>query len=338
MTAPSATSPVGTAPPGIAWSWSHLSLGVAYGLPALLVGLADPAQGAVLAVGMLPAAALGLRGTRRERVAVVPVGALAGASLLLGSLVGGTPWLAALVLLVVATAVAAATSRPGGRIAPVALGLGVPMVGAGLSVDPADGVALALLLVAGSVYAWLVSLVWPPRPGPAAAPRPRPVPTRAAAVAYGLQIGLAAALCALLAFGAGLDHPGWAATAALLVSRPRWAALRDRGLGRSVSVVAGALVACLLAGAPDVVVALAVCVAVACGTATSGSRWYVLPFFSTFLVLTLLLGGEPAGGAHWFAERVGETLLGVAVAMGAAVLTSRVVARRPGAVRPRRGR
>jgi hypothetical protein len=321
------TSPGATAPPGIAWSWPHLGLGVAYGVPALLVGLGDPSRGAVLAVGMLPAAALGLRGSRRERVAVVPVGALAGASLLLGSLVGGTPWLAALVLLVVATAVAAATSRPGSRIAPVALGLGVPMMGAGLSVEPADAAALALLLVAGSVYAWLVSLAWPERRRPVAPARERPVPSRAAAVAYGLQIGVAGALCALLAFGAGLDHPGWAATAALLVSRPRWAALRDRGVGRSVSVVAGALVACLLAGAPDLVVAVAVCVAVACGTATSGSRWYVLPFFSTFLVLTLLLGGEPSGGAHWFAERVGETLLGVAVAMGAALLAPRVLAR-----------
>jgi hypothetical protein len=316
-------------PPAVARSWSRLLLGLAYVAPAAVVALAlDPARGLVVAVGVLPAAAVPLRGPRRRRVLVVLVGAVAGVSLLLGSLVGRTPALAVVTILALCVAVATATAIPERRLAPLALGLGVPLVGAGLSLDgPAVGVEAAALLVGGSVYAWLVSLAWAVTP---AAPRaPRPPTPRAVAACYGLQIGLAGATAAALGFALGIDHPGWAPTAALLVSRPRWDALRSRGIDRAVAVLAGALLACAVAATvpPPVVLAAVAVVAIGGAAATAGSRWYVLPFFSTLLVLSLLLTHDDQTSAHWFVERVGETLVGVVLAMGAAWLVPRLAAR-----------
>ncbi|WP_426310076.1 FUSC family protein [Cellulosimicrobium sp. E-16] len=316
-------------PPPVAWSWSRVLLGLAYVAPAAAVALTlDPARGLVVAVGVLPAAALPLRGPRRRRALVVLVGAVAGVSLLLGSLVGGTPPLAVLTILALCVAVATATAVPERRLAPLALGLGVPLVGAGLSLDgPAVGAEAAALLVGGSVYAWLVSLAWPVTPAPPRAHRPPPSPGTAAL--YGLQVGFAGATAAALGFAAGIDHPGWAPTAALLVSRPRWDALRNRGVGRAVAVLAGALLACAVAATapPPVVLAAVAVVAIGGAAATAGSRWYVLPFFSTLLVLSLLLVHDDAPSTHWFVERVGETLVGVGLAISAAWLVPRVAAR-----------
>lgn len=48
-------------------------------------------------------------------------------------------------------------------------------------------------------------------------------------------------------------------------------------------------------------------------TATSGSRGYVLPTFTTLLVLVVLLARDPQDAGERFRERVSETALGVAV-------------------------
>ena len=48
--------------------------------------------------------------------------------------------------------------------------------------------------------------------------------------------------------------------------------------------------------------------------ATRPSRWYVTPTFTTFIAISLLLYANPADAQSRFNERVGETLLGVALA------------------------
>lgn len=325
-----------TAVPPVAWSWSHLLLGLAYAAPASLLALVEPLHGAVLAVGVLPAAGTGLPGPRRGRVRVVAVGAAAGAAMALGAAAVAVSDLVAVVAVVlVCLAAGALAARRPGPAASLALALGAPLVGVGFAFDgPSAGLAAAALVVGGSVYAWLVSLAWPaprvrqrvahPATRAAAGPAGPPVPR-----AYGVQLALAGGVAATAGLAAGLDHPGWAATAALMVSRPRWTLLRARGVGRAVSVLLGAAVACgVAASAPrGPGLATVVVVAVAGATATSGSRWYVLPFFTTLLVLSLLLAQDTAPAAHWFVERVGETLLGVLVAAGAAWLTPRALRR-----------
>ncbi|MFE6256174.1 FUSC family protein [Agromyces sp. NPDC057865] len=305
-------------PRPIAWSWRNVAHGVLLALPAVVACVFDPSLGLPLAVGVLPAAALGLRSTRRERALVILVGVVAGASIFLGSVVAGRAVLAVLMVFVLCVVVAAMTADPSRRLAPLMQMLGLPLYGAGLSESSWTGLAAGLLMVAGSVYGWLVSLAW--TEGERAPRPPRVSASRTTMLVYGVQIGLAGAAGAALGFAFGVDHPGWACTAALLVSRPDRRQLDARGWGRGASVVLGAVVACTIAAfsASDPVIAVLVLVTLAVGTGTSGSRWYVFPFFSTVLVLSMLLLDETESASHWFLERVGLTLLGVALALVAA--------------------
>jgi uncharacterized membrane protein YccC len=84
------------------------------------------------------------------------------------------------------------------------------------------------------------------------------------------------------------------------------------------SVSLGALAAVMLLHyhPSDTVLAATTLAALAGAAATHGSRLYVTPFFTTFIVIQLLLvSNYSAAVAHWrFAERVGLTLVGVAIA------------------------
>ncbi|MFB7892430.1 FUSC family protein [Microbacterium sp. NPDC056044] len=303
----------------IAWSWRNLAHGAILAVPAALLSLFDPAVGVPLAVGVLPAAALGLRATRRERIFVILVGALAGLSIFLGALVAPRPVLAVCAVFVLCVIVSLGTADGSRRLAPLALMLGLPLYGAGLSESSwTTGIVAAALILAGSAYACAVSLLWPQHPSPPRAPRPT-LPRRAMLV-YGIQIGAAASLAAAAGFLLGVDHAGWACTAALLVSRPDKSQLGARAWGRALSVTGGAIVACTIAATAPTPVAIAglLVLTLAVATATAGSRWYIFPFFSTVVVLSLLQLGETDAAAHWFLERVGLTLLGVALALAAA--------------------
>ena len=91
----------------------------------------------------------------------------------------------------------------------------------------------ALLLIAGSTYAWLVPLVWAARP---AAERLQFRPERIAKLRYGLLLGTGAALAYLIASASHLDHPGWAPADCLLVARPATGLLKTRATGRILAV------------------------------------------------------------------------------------------------------
>lgn len=321
----------------LAWSARNALHGAILGLPAGVAMLSDPNVALALAVGVLPAAALGVSNSRRQRTAGLLVGGIAAASLFVGSVIAGTPVLAVCTILVLCIVVAQLSAGRSSRLSRPVLVLGLPLIGAGLSLSTVSaGLAAAGLVVLGSVFAFCVSLAWPDRP--AASPAramPRGAP-RPAMLVYGIQIGLAGAIGAATGFALGVDHPGWACAAALLVSRPEHSALVARGWGRALSVIAGALLSCgvaVLDPAPVVLAVLVVAV-LTVGTALAGSRWYVFPFFSTFLVISMLLLDDDTTAAHWFVERVGLTLLGVALALAAALVVPRLarplLARRAG--------
>ena len=61
-------------------------------------------------------------------------------------------------------------------------------------------------------------------------------------------------------------------------------------------------------------VAAALGIAVIAATATAGSRWYVVPAFTTFIVFVLLLAHAPDQAESRFWERVLETAFGITVA------------------------
>lgn len=298
----------------VTWSWPHALVGVAFALPALVVTLIDPGLGVPLAVGVLPAAMLGIPARRRDRRAILAVGVLAGLAMFVGGILAHLPiYLAAALLLtcVVGAALLAATIAAGRLM----LSLCAPLVGAGLSYDDWGTSAATLgLLIVGACYAWLVSLLWPSHAAPARPPQP--MPSRRPMLDYGVRMGSAAAIVYLIADSLGLDHPGWAPAACLLVARPQLDLLQRRGVGRVLSVLVGALAAALLlmATPSKATLALVAVVALAATAATAGSRWYVTSTFTTLLVVVMLLYGHPEAATATIDQRVGETILGVAAA------------------------
>jgi hypothetical protein len=248
---------------------------------------------------------------RRRRLGVVVVGATAGASIVLGSALAGWPWLAIIgIFLLSLVTTELARRRPAGRLALV---LALPLVGVGLSFEGElrNALGLALIMTAGAVYAWAVSLIWPERPPP--------VPTADGPVpghGYGLRLGLAGATAAGLGFALDLDHLGWPCAAALLVMRPSSEMTQLRSLGRVASVLVGAAIAvAFVEHAPGAVAdALAVVLVVTGAAATRTSRWYVTSAFTTFLVIVLLGQADPDAAVQGFDQRVNGTILGVALA------------------------
>jgi hypothetical protein len=308
------TGSPGARRPAVAWSWSQAASGAVYALPAAAVALRDPQAAVPLALGVLPSALLPVPGPRRQRVAILFAGALVGASLFLGGVLAHLPVLLGAVLLLLAVTGAAVLSSVAPR-GQVLLVLGVPLVAAGLSYgDYATSVETFWLMLVGATYSWLVSLLWPER---AAGARPeRSLPDRRAMLAYGVRMGVAAALAYLFADSLRLDHPGWAPAACLLVARPQLDLLQSRGVGRVVAVCVGALAAALvlrLEPRDGVYAALTVAI-LAATSATRSSRWYVTSAFTTFFVFLLLLFDHPDQAAQKLNERVGETVIGVALA------------------------
>jgi Fusaric acid resistance protein-like len=292
------------------------------------VVLDDIAAGMALAVGVLPAAIVGLAPKRRGRLAVVALGVLTGIPIVLGGILTGIPVLAVATigLLGIATALLAARSRIGA----IAMTLSLPMVGVGLSfTDVGEAAALAGLIVAGSIFACLVSLPLPERPSPARpAPGQRPAPPT---LGYGIRLGAAGATAAAIGYLLDLEHVGWACAAALLVMRPVAEMQRIRSAGRILAVTGGALVAIGLVrlDVPAAVYGLAALAAVAGAAGLHRSRWYVTSAFTTFLAFVLLLYSHPEEAGSRFGERVGETLLGVGLAYLFGLALPAVLARAP---------
>ena len=297
---------------GLTWDRRGLLLGVVYAIPAAVVVLTDVPRGLALSVGVVPAAVVGLPPTRRARRFIAVLGVLVGVPIFVGSLVAPVPALAVAVVSLFGLGAAWLAQRAT-RLGQIALTLGVPMVGVGLSyTDRADAATLALIMIAGSLYAFAVSLLWPPSvavPPSVAAPPP---PT----LLFGLRLGFAGATAAAIGFALDLDHVGWAATAAMLVIRPAREMQQLRSVGRLVSVVIGALAGVALArlGPASAVYSLVILVTVGVVAATNRSRWYITPAFTTFIVFLLLLHSNPGTAAERFGERVTETFLGVAIA------------------------
>ena len=311
------------AEPAIRWGWSAALRGAVLAVPAAGVAPHDPQQAALLAIGLVPAASVPLPPTRRGRLKPALLGAMAGASMVVGGVLAVWPPLAVVGIFVLAVLAArAAAGRPLGA---VALSLCLPLVGIGFSFsDVGTAVGLALVICLGSAYGLVVSLLWPAG-RTVVLPAVYVPPPRQLMVRFGYQAGTAGAICAALGFALDLEHVGWATGAALLVMRPAPRLQEYRSVARVVDVVVGASIAILLVTSdpPAWVWSVAVTLAVVCVTATAGSRWYVMPAFTTFLVFVMLLVDDPGDARSRFWERTLETALGVAVAAAITLLALR---------------
>ncbi|WP_017935863.1 FUSC family protein [Nocardioides sp. Iso805N] len=305
--------------PGLRWRWSEAARGACTGLPAAIAAVWNVQLAAALAVGLIPVCAVPLAPHRRARVRSALFGILAAASILLGGIVAQWP-----IVAVVAMAGAGGllgrvlASRPL-PAAMVGLTLCLPLLAVGFSYPGVDTVApLAGDIVLGTVWSTLVALAWAEHEAPPTGPQPSVPPDLMRA--YGWVVGLVGAACAAIGFAADLEHVGWAPTAALLVMRPVPPQQRLRSVGRLADVVLGAAAAVLLVLASPAawVYGVAIGLVVTAATATAGSRWYVLPTFTTYLVFVMLLAHDPTSARSRFWERVAETGVGVGVAALAA--------------------
>ncbi|MFJ6531783.1 FUSC family protein [Microbacterium sp. NPDC091662] len=299
---------------GLSWRWSRFGLGILFAVPAMAVAPFDLSLAVAFGIGVVPAAAFGLPPRRRDRAIIPLVGALSALALLLGSVLAAIPVVA--VVAVFGLAVLASENATRGRWAQLVLVLALPMTGIGLSFTWSTvTLGFAACIVAGSVYAWLLTLLWPERdeqPHPAP-----PVPRGRAMLVYGILLGAAAATAATLGFLLDLEHVGWATGAVLLVMRPVRGQLIARSIGRAASVLVGALAAAIVAvlSPADVVVGILVGLVIGSACAIQESRWYVVPGFTTFLALTLIMSTSPEPPAERFLERAVETLIGVGLAL-----------------------
>lgn len=319
----------------IAWSWRNVCFSLAAALPAAIVIVSgNSAIGLVGAVGVLPAVITGIPATYRQLVRLPVIGIVFGVAMLAGSLLSQWPLLA----IVSIGALCFGTSllslkRP--RLASLVMALPLALVGVGFSYDrPSEILGLALVILVGSLWATLVAagfVKWWPTDSPPQAALPHPISKRQALV-YGIFYGAAAALAAIIGFANHLDHVGWVVGAVLFVMRPQWEMEHIRAYGRALSVTAGALVAAaLLALSPGLVITSGlISGALALAGGTRGSRWYITPAFTTFIVFFVLLYADPALPSiqHRFVERTVETLVGVAIAVIAG-LAARKFSKRP---------
>lgn len=305
--------------PAVAWNGQAFLFGALLAAPAVIVSLFDTGAGAALAIGVLPVAGVRMPATRRARVSTLAIGVLAGASIVLGALLAQAPVFA--VAAMVALCVVGAVVSVHGAAGKLAFGLCLPLVAIGLSFNAVTtAVSAGAIMVAGAVWAYLVSLMWPERaPDPEeaarAASRTRP-PTRRL-VGFGLAMGAAVGIAATIGFLLEFDHVGWACAAALLVMRPVRRQLVARSVGRALSVTIGAFAAsALMAFAPaPPAIAVSLLLALAAMAATQRSRWYITAAFTTFVAFLVILQADPGDGAGRFTERVLETLLGVGLAL-----------------------
>jgi len=302
------------APPAVRWVWSAALRGALLAAPAAVVAGNDVQRAAVLAIGLVPAAGVPLPATRRGRLKPAALGVMSGVSLLAGAVLAVWPPLAVAGIFVLA--VVSSRAAIGHPLGAIALSLCLPLVGIGFSFsDVGTAAGLAALIALGSVYGLAISLLWPAGRRVELSSVFVP-PPRAMMIRFGYLAGLAGATCAAAGFALDLEHVGWATGAALLVMRPAPRLQQGRSYARIVDVVVGAGVAIGLvtSGAPAWAYSVAVVVAVVCVTATAGSRWYVMPAFTTFLVFVTMLVDSPDEARSRFWERTLETACGVAVA------------------------
>lgn len=299
---------------GLSWRWSRFGLGLLFAVPAIVVAPFDLSLAVAFGIGVVPAAAFGMPPQRRSRAIIPVVGVLSAMALLLGSVLAASPVVA--VLGVFALAVLASVNATRGRGGQLLLVLALPMTGIGLSFtwSPVT-LGFAACIIVGSIYAWILTLFWPERdeePHP-----PPPVPRGRAMLVYGILLGAGAATAAGLGFLWDLEHVGWATGAVLLVMRPVRGQLIARSIGRAGSVLIGALAAAVVAvlDPADVVMGIVVGLVIGSTCAIQESRWYVVPGFTTFLALTLIMSTSPEPPAERFLERAVETLIGVGLAL-----------------------
>lgn len=297
----------------ITWNWSEAVRGAICALPAAVVLLAiDVNLGIVFAIGVLPVTMIGVLPSRKQRLRAVLLGIAFAVVYFLGGVVSQAPIAALAALFGVAYGgVVLASEKPIGR---VVLGVVLPALAVGLSSTPDEGWIVGLFMIVGTLWATGVTMLWPQHG--AGADRPPSTADRQRTRTYALLLACATSLALLLGYVLGFRHLGWTPAAVVLVMRPQTDLLTSRGVGRVLATLAGVVYAWLVVqyDPSNLLLAATVVVVVAAILATRSSRWYVVPAGTATLVMLLVGESTPNTFGYTLTERLGETLLGVALA------------------------
>ncbi len=297
----------------ITWNWSEALRGAVCALPAAVVLLAvDVNLGIVFAIGVLPVAMIGVLPSHKQRLRALLLGIAFAVVYFLGNVVSQIPLAAVVALFGVSYGgVVLASERPIGR---VVLGVVLPALAVGLSTAPSSGWIVGLCMIFGALWATGATMLWPERG--ASATQPPPTPDRQRTRTYALLLAGAASFALLLGYVFGFRHLGWTPAAVVLVMRPLPDLLTSRGVGRVLATLTGVVYAWLVVqyGPSELLLAITVVAIVAAILATRGSRWYVASAGTAALVMLLVGESTPDTLGYTLTERLGETLLGVALA------------------------
>lgn len=220
--------------------------------------------------------------------------------------------IAAIALLAFGSVQLATRSMLGGLV----MTLGVPLAAIGFSYPGIGSILpIAVILAVGSLVATVISMFFgETKPSKAATPRLLP---QSIAPSYGLLFAITAVVASSVAFLLGIEHVGWVAGAALLIFRPNPEVLEGRALYRVASVTVGALLAVVLVSLqlPVWLVAILAPLGIVGAALTAETKQYIMPFFTTYVVLWVLQYGVVGNQAvaDRFFQRVLETLLGVGI-------------------------
>lgn len=228
----------------------ELIRGIVCFLPVvILILIGETTFGLLMTPSILSIALLGAGSEiKKARIRLLTTAAVGPVLLILGSILGVSA-IAAIVGLGVGSFFAGryGAKTHFGMFLPFLL---LPLFTVGISVEPQRAVGIAPILLAGSLWAALVTIIWPlssrsfASSSSSATPLDRP--DDSALKLYAIKLGIGVSIATLLVYVLNFQHVGWAPTAVAIILRPQQDLIKRRGLGRMAGTFLGILIAWLL--------------------------------------------------------------------------------------------
>ena len=226
----------------------ELIRGIVCFLPVvILLLIGETTFGLLMTPSILSIALLGAESEiKKARIRLLTTAAVGPVILILGSILGVSA-IAAIVGLGVGSFFAGryGAKTHFGKFLPFLL---LPLFTVGISLQPQFAVGIAPILLAGSLWAALVTIIWPLSSSFASSSSATPLcrPDDSALKLYAIKLGIGVSIATLLVYVLNFQHVGWAPTAVAIILRPQQDLIKRRGLGRMAGTFLGILIAWLL--------------------------------------------------------------------------------------------
>jgi hypothetical protein len=312
----------------IRWDRSDALRGLICALPgAVVAALWSVPFGGALALGTIIVALLGVPPREQGRSRVLTAGLVFAGAYAVGAVIVSNGVIAVAGLAAACYACVLLATR--GGLGRVVGSFAAPALALGMNHPAPDGFLLAGTFVVGSLWATLVTVIWPDRFSTTPAPRPPAGPTIDVRT-YAVSFALAGAIGLVIGLWLDLVHVAWSAGAALLIMRPAPGQTRGRAVQRIVATFAGITLAVGIAafGPSDLAIAVVVALAIAGVVATRGSDWYVTSAGTGLIGLLLSSLSGTDALTSTYQERLLETAIGAALAILFGLVVPELIARR----------